>query len=121
MPARGGILAVVLCGGVVLDSAPLARPQEATSANLPERFETGEATLAPRSKKKKAKRLPKIAARASSHKPVPVPGPTAAAEEPALSVARVRKRARVKKRAASAAQSESVSIPTVTQLSLSSA
>ena len=31
MPARRGILVVVLCGGVVLDSAPLARPQEAIS------------------------------------------------------------------------------------------
>ena len=121
MPARRGILAVVLCGGVVLDSAPLARPQEATSANLPERFEAGEATPAPRSKKKKAKPIPAIATRASSHKPGPVPEPTADAEEPALPVARVKKRARAKKRAASAAQSHVANFPTPTSLSLSAA
>ena len=121
MPARRGILAVVLCGGVVLDSAPLARPQEATSANLPERFETGEATPAPRSKKKKARPIPEIATRASSHKRVLVPEPTTAAEEPASSVVRVRKRAHVKKRAASAAQSDVANLSTPTSLSLSAA
>jgi TonB family protein len=121
MRARRGILAVVLCGGVVLDSAPLARPQEATSANLPERFETGEATPAPRSKKKKARPIPEIAIRASSQKPVPVPEPTAAAEEPALPVAPVKKRARVKKRAASAALSNVANFSTPTALSLSAA
>ncbi len=119
MPARRGILAVVLCGGVVLDSAPLARPQEATSANLPERFETGEAAPAPRSKKKKAKPIPEIATRASSQKPVPVPEPTAAAEEPAPRVASVK--ARVKKRAASAAQSDAANFATPTSLSLAAA
>ena len=121
MPARRGILAVVLCGGVVLDSAPLARPQEATSANLPERFETGEATPAPRSKKKKAKPISEVATRASSHKRVLVPEPTTAAEEPASSVVRVRKRAHVKKRAASAAQSDVANLSTPTSLSLSAA
>jgi TonB family protein len=121
MPARRGILAVVLCGGIVLDSAPLARPQEATSANLPERFETGEATPAPRSKKEKAKPIPEIAAKASSHKPVPVPEPMTAAEEPAPPVARVKKRAHVKKREASAAQSNVASFSTPTSLSLSAA
>ena len=121
MPARRGILAVVLCGGVVLDSAPLARPQEATSANLPERFETGEATPAPRSKKKKVKPMPEIATRASSHKRVLVPEPTTAAEEPASSVVPVRKRAHVKKRAASAAQSDVANLSTPTSLSLSAA
>jgi TonB family protein len=121
MPARRGILAVVLCGGVALDNAPLARPQEATSANLPERFETGEATPTPRSKKKKAKPIPEIATRASSQKPIPVPEPMVAAEEPASPVAPVRKRARVKKRAASAAQSDVASFSTPAPLSLSAA
>jgi len=121
MPARRGILAVVLCGGVVLDSAPLARPQEATSANLPERFETGEATPAPRSKKKKVKPMPEIATRASSQKPLRVPESTAAAEEPELPVAPVKKRARVRKRVVSAAQSDVASFSTPTSLSLSAA
>ena len=122
MPARRGILAVVLCGGVVLDSAPLARPQEATSANLPERFETDETTPAPRSKKKKkAKSIPEIATRASSHKLSIVREPTAAAEEPASPVGRVKKRTRVKKRSASAVQSHVANFSTPTSLSLSAA
>lgn len=121
MPARRGILAVVLCGGVVLDSAPLARPQEATSANLPERFETAEATPTPRSKKKKAKPIREIGTRASRHKPVPVPEPTALAEEPASPVGRVKKRTRVKKRAVSAAQPDVANFSTPTSLSLSAA
>jgi TonB family protein len=121
MSARRGILAVVLCGGVVLDSAPLARPQEATSTNLPERFETDEATPAPRSKKKKAKSIPDTATRASSHKSVPVSEPTVAGEERALPVARVKKRAHIKKRAASVTQSHVASFSTPTSLSLSAA
>ena len=121
MPARGGILAVVLCGGVVLDSAPIALTQEATSANLPERFETGEATPAPKSKKKKVKSIQDIATRTSSHKPDPVPEPTAAAKPPASSLARVKRRPHVKKRAASAAQSDVANFSTPTSLSLSAA
>ena len=121
MPARRGILAVVLCGGVVLDSVPLARPQEATSANLPERFEPAEATPAPRSKKKKARPIPEIATRASNQKPLRVPESSAAAEEPELPVPPVKKRARVRKRVVSAAQSDVASFSTPTSLSLSAA
>jgi TonB family protein len=111
----------VLCILVLASSAPLARPQDATSANLPERFETGEATPTPKSKKKKAEPSPEIAARASSQKPAPVPEQTPAAEEPATPVAPVKKKARVKRRAASAAQPDVASFSTPTSLSLSSA
>jgi TonB family protein len=111
----------VVCILVLASSAPLARPQDATSANLPERFETGEATPTPRSKKKKGEPIPEIAAKASSQKPAPVPEQTPAAEEPATPVAPVKKKARVKRRAASAAQPEVASFSTPTSLSLSSA
>jgi TonB family protein len=111
----------VLCILVLASSAPLARPQDATSANLPERFETGEATPTPKSKKKKAEPIPEIAAKASSQKSAPVPEQTPAAEEPAIPVAPLKKKARVKRRAASAVQPEAASFPTPTSLSLSSA
>ena len=71
----------VVCILVLASSAPLARPQDATSANLPERFETGEATPTPKSKKKKAEPIPEIAGRTSTQKPVPVTEQTPAAEE----------------------------------------
>jgi TonB family protein len=111
----------VVCILVLASSAPLARPQDATSANLPERFETGEARPTPKSKKKKAEPVPEIAAKASSQKPAPVPEQTPAAEEPATPVAPVKKKARVKRRAASAAQPEVASFSSPTSLSLSSA
>jgi TonB family protein len=111
----------VVCILVLASSAPLARPQDATSANLPERFETGEARPTPKSKKKKAEPVPEIVAKASSQKPAPVPEQTPAAEEPATPVAPVKKKARVKRRAASAAQPEVASFSSPTSLSLSSA
>jgi TonB family protein len=114
------ILAAV-CTVVLASSAPLARAQDATSSNLPERFETGEATRTPRSKKKKAEPVPEIAGRASSQKPAPVTEQTPAGEEPVTPVAPVKKKARVKRRAASAAQPEAASFSTSTSLSLSAA
>lgn len=112
---------VVVCTVVLASSVPLARPQDATSANLPERFETGEATPTPRSKRKKAEPVPEIAGKASSQNPAPVTEQTPAAEEPATPVTPVKKKARVKRRAASAAQPEAASFSTPTSLSLSSA
>jgi len=111
----------VVCILVLASSAPLARPQDATSANLPERFETGEATPTPKSKKKKAEPIPEIAGRTSTQKPAPVTEQTPAAEEPATPVTPVKKKARVKRRTAAAAQPEVASFSTPTSLSLSSA
>ena len=48
-----GILAVV-CTGVAFAGAQLTRAQEATSANLPDQFQTGEMIQIQKSKKKKA-------------------------------------------------------------------
>jgi TonB family protein len=115
-----GILAV-LCSGVVLASAPFGQSQDATSANLPEDAETGEATPTPKVKKKKTERSREIAARASSEKPAPVIEQLPTPEEPTIPAAPVEKKHRVKRRTASGVQSQAASFSTPTSLSLSAA
>jgi TonB family protein len=119
MPVHGGILAVV-CGSVVLAGAPLARAQDATSANLPDRVETDEVAPRPSPKKRKPQPSREIAARTLSHKPVPVPEQTPAAEEPARS-ARVEKKSRGNKPPGPVVQPATVSFPAAASLSLSAA
>ena len=112
----------VLSTGIVLANAPLARAQEATSANLPEQFETREAMPAPRPKKKKTTPGMKIAAGASSQKPAPANEQTTPPPaEPVTPPMPVEKKPRVKKRATPAAQPEAASSPAVTSLSLPAA
>ena len=52
MPARGVSLLIV-CTGVCFAGAQLSRAQEATSANLPDQFQTGEMIQVQKPKKKK--------------------------------------------------------------------
>ena len=111
----------VLITDVVLSNAPLARAQDATSANLPEHVETGEAMLMPKPKKKKAEPSLKIATRASSQKPASVTEHTPPPGEPVTPAAPVEKITRVKKRATSAARAEASGSPVVTSLSLPAA
>jgi TonB family protein len=120
MRVHRGILAV-MCSGVFLANASLARAQDAASTNLPERFETREATPTSRSKKKKAEPIPEIAARPSGQMPAPVTQEKPLVEESGSPVAAVRKKARVKRQGTSAVQPEAASFPIVTQLSLSAA
>jgi TonB family protein len=108
-----------LCSGVVLATAPFAQPQEATSANLPEHVETGEATPTPKLKKQKAKRSPEVAARESSEKPAPVIEQPSTSEEPTTPAAPREKKHRIKRRAASNVQPQAASFSTPTSLSLS--
>jgi TonB family protein len=114
-----GILAV-LCGGVVLASAPFGQSQDATSANLPEHGETGEATPTPKVKKKKKERSREIAASASSERSAPVIEPTIPKER-TTAAAPAEKKHRVKRRAPPVVQSEPTSFSTPTSLSLSAA
>jgi TonB family protein len=113
-----GILAV-LCSGVVLASAPLVQAQEATSPNLPEHIETGEATPPPKLKKKKKERSREIAARESSEKPAPVIEQPSTSEEPTTPAAPREKKHRIKRRPASDVQPQAASFSTPTSLSLS--
>ncbi len=117
---RREILAV-LCTGVVLASARLAQAQEATSPNLPEHIETGEATPPPKLKKKKKERSREIAATASSEKPAPAIEQAATPEESTIPAAPAEKKHRVKRRAPAPVQPEAISFPTPTSLSLSAA
>jgi TonB family protein len=112
-----GILAV-LCSGIVLANAPLARAQEATSPNLPEHIETGEATPPPKLKKKKKQRSREIAA---TEKPAPAIEEAATAEESTIPAAPAEKKHRVKRRARPVVQSEPSTFSTPTSLSLSAA
>ena len=111
----------VLSTGIVLANAPFARAQDATSSNLPEHVDTGEAMLTPKPKKKKAESSLKIAARSSSQKRASVTEQTPPPEEPVTPAAPLEKKARGKKRAASAARPEALSSPVVTSLSLPAA
>jgi TonB family protein len=111
----------VLCTAFVLADAPLARAQDATSANLPDQFEIREAMPTPRPKKRKAGHSLKIATRASSRKPSPATEQKPAPEEPVTSAMLVQKKTRAKKRTATAAQTEAASSSTPTPLSLPAA
>ena len=113
-----GIL-TVLWSCVVLSSAPLARPQDATSANLAEHAETAEATPTPKLKKKKTERSREIATSASSEKPAPVIEQSTTPEEPTTPAAPREKKHRIKRRAASDVQPQAASFSTPTSLSLS--
>ncbi len=111
----------VLSTGIVLANAPFVRAQDATSANLPEHVDTGEAMLTPKPKKKKAESSLKIAARSSSQKRVSVTEQTPPPEEPVTPAAPLEKKARGKKRSTSAARADAPSSPVVTSLSLPAA
>lgn len=115
-----GTLAV-LCSGVVLANAPLARPQEATSPSLPERIETSEATPPPKLKKKKKERSREMADTASTEKTAPAIEQAAAADESTIRATPAAKKHRVKRRAPPIVQSEPSTFSTPTSLSLSAA
>ncbi len=100
MSSYGGTVAI-LCAGIVFADVPSARPQDATSTNLPEHLETGEPAPPAKSKKKKAERRREVAARAPTQTPTPASEQT--------------------RRAPSVVQREMASIPPPTQLSLSAA
>ena len=117
MRVHRGALAVLITD-VVLSNAPLARAQDATSANLPEHVETGEAMPTLRPKKKKAEPSLEIAVGASSQKPASVTEQTPPPAEPVTPAVPVEKKTRVKKRPTSAVQPEAASSSIVTPLSL---
>jgi len=115
-----GILAV-LCSGVVLASAPLARAQDATSANLPEHLEPGEPTPTSKVKKKKKERSREIAASASSEMSAPVIEQSTIPEERKTAAAPAEKKHHVKRRATPAVQAPSFSAPSEVSLSVAQA
>ena len=81
MPART-VSAFVVCTGVCFVGAHLMQAQEATSANLPDQFQTGEMIQIHKTKKKKkAEPTSQIAATAPKQDTAPVPEQPLASEE----------------------------------------
>ena len=80
MRISGGVLAVV-CTAVGFAGADLVRAQEATSANLPDQFQTGEMTSHSKSKKKRAGQNSQTVATAPKQNTPPAAEPTPPAEE----------------------------------------
>ena len=80
MRSGGGVL-VVVCTGVCFAGAPWSRAQEATSANLPDQFQTGEMIQIHKPKKKKAESTSQTVATAPKQNTAPVPEQTPAAEK----------------------------------------
>ena len=80
MRITGGVLAVV-CTAIAFAGADLARAQEATSANLPDQFQTSGMTSHSKSKKKKVARNAQTLATTPKQNTPPPPEATPAAEE----------------------------------------
>ena len=80
MPART-VSVVAVCTGVCFASAHLTQAQEATSANLPDQFQTGEMIQIHKPKNKKAEFKSKTLATAPKQNAAPVPEEMPAVEE----------------------------------------
>ena len=80
MPART-VSVVIVCTGVCFAGAHLTRAQEATSASLPDQFQTGEMIQIHKLKKKKTESISKTVATAPNQDIAPVPEQPLAAEE----------------------------------------
>jgi TonB family protein len=80
MPGRT-ISVFVVCTGVCFASAHLSRAQEATSASLPDQFQTGEMIQIHKPKKKKTESSSQTIAAAPKQDTAPVPEEMPAAEE----------------------------------------
>ena len=88
MPARNVSLLVV-CTTVWFAGAHATQAQEATSANLPDQFQTGEMIQTQRSKKKKTESSSKTIATSPKQDTAPIPEEMPAAQETATHVAPV--------------------------------
>lgn len=71
----------VVCTGVCFTGAQLSQAQEATSANLPDQFQTGEMIQIQKPKKKKGKAASQTVATASKQDAAPAPEQMPAVEE----------------------------------------
>ena len=86
MPARA-VSVVVVCTGISLAVACLSQAQEATSANLPDQFQTGEMIQIQKSKKKKSQSASSTVAIAPNEDTAPVPEQMPAIKEPPTHIA----------------------------------
>jgi len=111
MPARI-VSAVVVCTGVCFAGAHLTPAQEATSANLPDQFRTGEMIQIQKSKKKKAASNSPTVATAPKEDAAPVPEQMPAAEETPTHIPAEEKKAEPNSSTASMPSSQKLAAPT---------
>ena len=113
MRSRGGVL-VVVCTGVCFAGAHLSRAQEATSANLPDQFQTGEMIQTQKAKKKKAEATSQTLATVPTQDTAPVPehAPRAAEEVPTQIAPAEEKKAEPNRSTASMPPSQKAAAPT---------
>jgi TonB family protein len=113
MRSRGGVL-IVVCIGVCFAGAHLTRAQEATSANLPDQFQTGEMIQIQKPKKKKAEAKSQTLATVATQDTAPVPEhtPPAAEEVPTHIVPAEEKKAEPNRSTASMPPSQKPATPT---------
>ena len=107
------VLLVVVCTGVCFAGAHLSRAQEATSANLPDQFQTGEMIQAQKAKKKKAEATSQTLATVPTQDTAPVPEHTlpAAEEVPAQIAPAEEKKAEPNRSAASMPPNQKAATP----------
>jgi TonB family protein len=112
MPART-VSVFVVCTGVCFAGARLAQAQEATSASLPDQFQTGEMIQIHKQKKKKAESISKTVATVPKQDTAPVPEqPLASEEGPAQIAPVVEKKAEPDRSTASMPPSQKPAPPT---------
>ena len=113
MRSRGGVL-VVVCTGVCFAGAHWSRAQEATSANLPDQFQTGEMIQIQKPKKKKVEATSQTLATVPTQDTAPAPEhtPSAAQEVPAQIAPTEEKKAEPNRSTASMPPSQKPATPT---------
>ncbi len=113
MRSRGGVL-VAVCTGVCFAGARPAQAQEATSASLPDQFQTGEMIQIQKPKKKKTEPSSQAVATAPKQDAAPAPEqtPVPAPEEPPTQIATEKKKAEPNGSTASMPPSQKPATPT---------
>jgi TonB family protein len=113
MRSRGGVF-VAVCTGVCFAGARLAQAQEATSASLPDQFQTGEMIQIQKPKKKKTERSSQSVATAPKQDTAPAPEqtPVPAPVEPPTQIATEKKKAESDPSTASMPPSQKPATPT---------
>ena len=116
MPART-VSVFIACTGICFAGGHVTQAQEATSANLPDQFQTGEMIQIHKPKKKKAEPTSQIAATAPKQDTAPVPEqPLTSDEGPRQMAPMVEKKADPNRSTASMSPSQKLA-PTIEQAS----
>jgi protein TonB len=116
MPART-VSVFAVCTGVCFAGAHLTQAQEATSANLPDQFQTGEMIQIHKPKKKKAESISKTVATAPKEDTAPVPEQPLASEEGPVQIAPVVEKKAEPDRSAASMPPNQKPAPTIEQAS----